>query len=91
MSPIKLSQFVMHVSKERVISYLFPLSTRVTKFPLEIIYSDVWGPAQTSVSGHRFYVSFLMLIVVLLGSIYSSINLMSMMCFFSFKLMLNAS
>jgi histone deacetylase 1/2 len=36
----------------------FSLSTRVTKFPLEIIYSDVWGPAQTSVSGHRFYVSF---------------------------------
>jgi histone deacetylase 1/2 len=36
----------------------FSLSTHVTKFPLEIIYSDVWGPAQTSVSGHRFYVSF---------------------------------
>jgi histone deacetylase 1/2 len=36
----------------------FPLSTRVTKHPLEIIYSDVWGPAQVSVSGHRFYVSF---------------------------------
>jgi histone deacetylase 1/2 len=36
----------------------FSLSTRVTKSPLEIIYSDVWGPAQTSVSGHRFYVSF---------------------------------
>jgi histone deacetylase 1/2 len=34
------------------------LSTHVTKYPLEIIYSDVWGTAQTSVSGHRFYVSF---------------------------------
>ena len=37
----------------------FSLSTRVTTSPLEIIYSDVWGPAQTSVSGHQFYVSFI--------------------------------
>jgi histone deacetylase 1/2 len=36
----------------------FSLSTRVTTAPLEIIYYDVWGPAQTSVSGHQFYVSF---------------------------------
>jgi histone deacetylase 1/2 len=36
----------------------FPLSTRVTKHPLEIIYFDVWGPVQVSVSGHHFYVSF---------------------------------
>jgi histone deacetylase 1/2 len=36
----------------------FSLSTRVTTAPLEIIYSDVWGPAQTSISGHQFYVSF---------------------------------
>jgi hypothetical protein len=51
-------QFVMLVSRARVISYPFSLSTRVTTAPLEIIYSDVWGPAQTSVSGHQFYVSF---------------------------------
>jgi histone deacetylase 1/2 len=36
----------------------FSFSTCVTTSPLEIIYSDVWGPAQTSVSGHQFYVSF---------------------------------
>jgi histone deacetylase 1/2 len=36
----------------------FSLSTHLTKHPLEIIYSDVWGLAQTSISGHRFYVSF---------------------------------
>jgi hypothetical protein len=36
----------------------FSLSTCVTKHPLEIIYFDMWGPAQTSVSGYRFYVSF---------------------------------
>lgn len=34
-------------------------SEHVIKAPLELIYSDVWGPAQTSVSGHRFYVSFI--------------------------------
>jgi histone deacetylase 1/2 len=36
----------------------FSLSTHVTTTPLEIIYLDVWGPAQTFVSGHQFYVSF---------------------------------
>ena len=36
----------------------FSLSTRVTTFPLEIIYSDVWGPAPVSTSGHEYYVSF---------------------------------
>jgi histone deacetylase 1/2 len=36
----------------------FSLSTHVTTSPLEIIFSDVWGPAQTSVSGHEYYVSF---------------------------------
>jgi histone deacetylase 1/2 len=36
----------------------FSLYTRVTKHPLEIIYSDVWGSAQVSVCGHCFYVSF---------------------------------
>jgi histone deacetylase 1/2 len=37
----------------------FSLSTRVATSPLEIIYSDVWGRAQTSVSGHEYYVSFI--------------------------------
>jgi histone deacetylase 1/2 len=36
----------------------FSLSSRVISAPLEIIYSDVWGPAQISVSGHTYYVSF---------------------------------
>jgi histone deacetylase 1/2 len=34
-------------------------SSRVVKHPLEIVFSDVWGPAQTSVSGHNYYVSFI--------------------------------
>ena len=36
----------------------FSLSSRVTTSPLEIIYSDVWDPAQVSVSVHEYYVSF---------------------------------
>jgi histone deacetylase 1/2 len=37
----------------------FSVSQHVTNAPLELIYSDVWGPSpQTSVSGHSYYVSF---------------------------------
>jgi hypothetical protein len=36
----------------------FSLSQHVTTAHLELIYSDVWGPAQTSVSGHNYYVTF---------------------------------
>ena len=34
-------------------------STHVTHAPLEIIHSDVWGPAIISVGGFKYYVSFL--------------------------------
>jgi hypothetical protein len=37
----------------------FSLSSRVTTQPLEIIYSDVWGPAQISTSGRTYYVNFI--------------------------------
>jgi histone deacetylase 1/2 len=37
----------------------FVSSTIVVNKPLELVYSDVWGPAQTSVSGHTYYVSFI--------------------------------
>jgi histone deacetylase 1/2 len=36
----------------------FPVSQHVPTAPLELIYSDVWGPARISVSGHKYYVSF---------------------------------
>jgi histone deacetylase 1/2 len=49
----------MHVSMGRATSFLFLCLLRVIKTPLELIYSDVWGPAQTSVSGHNYYVSFI--------------------------------
>lgn len=34
-------------------------SSRVTSFPLELIFSDVWGPACTSSGGFSYYVSFI--------------------------------
>jgi histone deacetylase 1/2 len=37
----------------------FSESTHVVKAPLELVYTDVWGHAQTSVSGHNYYVSFI--------------------------------
>jgi histone deacetylase 1/2 len=36
----------------------FPLSTHVSTSPLELIYTDVWGPAIVSVGGFKYYVSF---------------------------------
>ncbi|CAM8988176.1 unnamed protein product [Rhodiola kirilowii] len=36
----------------------FHTSSYVTTMPLELIFSDVWGPTQTSVHGFRYYVSF---------------------------------
>jgi histone deacetylase 1/2 len=35
----------------------FVLSSRVVKSPIEFVFSYVWSPAQTSVSGHTYYVS----------------------------------
>ena len=37
----------------------FSESSRVVKHPLKLVFSDVWGHAQTSVRGHNYYVSFI--------------------------------
>lgn len=37
----------------------FQKSKHVTSPPLELVHSDVWGPAVTSVGGFKYYVSFL--------------------------------
>ena len=37
----------------------FPLSTSTSSAPLNLIFSDVWGPAVTSVGGYKYYVSFI--------------------------------
>jgi histone deacetylase 1/2 len=37
----------------------FPHSNHVSTTPLELIYTDVWGPAINSVGGYKYYVSFI--------------------------------
>ena len=37
----------------------YPKSSSVSSHPLEIVYSDVWGPACLSSGGFKFYVSFI--------------------------------
>jgi histone deacetylase 1/2 len=37
----------------------YPKSTSVSHAPLNLIFSDVWGPAPTSVGRHTYYVSFI--------------------------------
>ena len=37
----------------------YPVSTSVSSSPLELIFSDVWGPAFTSVGRNNYYVSFI--------------------------------
>jgi histone deacetylase 1/2 len=44
-------------AKSRQLSYT--ASSRVSTVPLELIHSDVWGPARTSSGGYKYYVSFI--------------------------------
>ena len=37
----------------------YPRSTSVSTRPLELVFSDVWGPAPTSVGRNNYYVSFI--------------------------------
>ena len=37
----------------------YPKSTSTSSSPLDLIFSDVWGPAPTSVGHHNYYVSFI--------------------------------
>jgi hypothetical protein len=36
----------------------YPQSTSVSNHPLELVFSDVWGPAPESVGHYKYYVSF---------------------------------
>ena len=69
----------------------YPVSSSVSTKPLQLIFSDVWSPAPTSVGRHSYYVSF-----VDDYSKYTWINLLKnvLMCFkffTTFKPSLNAS
>ena len=37
----------------------YPRSSSVSSHPLELIFSDVWGPAPSSVGGNKYHVSFI--------------------------------
>ena len=37
----------------------YPRSTSISLSPLELVFSDVWGPAPTSVGKNSYYVSFI--------------------------------
>ena len=51
-------QFVI---PQRAKSHQLPysVSISVSTKPLQLIFSDVWGPAPTSVGRHQYYVSFI--------------------------------
>jgi hypothetical protein len=42
-------------------SHQLPYNNSVhrSEFPLELVFSDVWGPAPTSVGGYKYYISFI--------------------------------
>ena len=48
-------------SCQRAKSHQLPYanSHHISSHPLELVYSDVWGPAPNSVGGHKYYVSFI--------------------------------
>ena len=37
----------------------YPKLSSVSKFPLDLVFSDVWGPAVDSVGRNQYYVSFI--------------------------------
>jgi histone deacetylase 1/2 len=37
----------------------YPKSTSISSSPMDLVFSDVWGPAPTSVGRHEYYVSFI--------------------------------
>jgi histone deacetylase 1/2 len=45
--------------RDKIHQLPYSLSSHVTTAPLELIHTDVWGPARVSVGGFRYYVSFL--------------------------------
>ena len=53
------NNFCKHCVMGKMTQLPFSSSTSCTKFPLEIVHSDVWGPAPIdSINGHRYYVIF---------------------------------
>jgi hypothetical protein len=61
--PFESNKALAHIcdSCQQVKSRQLPLpkSVSISKAPLELVFSDVWGPAPTSVGRHNYYVSFI--------------------------------
>jgi hypothetical protein len=54
------SHFCKHCTQGKMTQLPFSHSNTIASFPLEIVYSDVWGPAPiSSINGFRYYVSFI--------------------------------
>jgi hypothetical protein len=54
------SQFCKHCTQGKMTQLPFSHSNTIASSPLEIVYSDVWGPAPiSSINGFRYYVSFI--------------------------------
>ena len=55
-----ISQFCKHCTQGKMTQLPFSHSNTIASSPLEIVYSDVWGPAPiSSINGFRYYVSFI--------------------------------
>jgi hypothetical protein len=37
----------------------YPRSTSISSLPMDLVFSDVWGPAPNSIGHHNYYVSFI--------------------------------
>lgn len=77
----------MPVKGQRVIN----CHISVSHFPLELVHSDIWGPACDSINAKKFYVSFLMIITSPHGITSFSLNLKSFKNFMTFRSLLNDS
>ena len=54
------SQFCKHCTQGKMTQLPFSHSNTIASSPLEIVYSDVWGPAPiSSINGFRYYVAFI--------------------------------
>lgn len=49
----------MYVMQGKSHQLPYAVSTSVSSSPMDLIFSDVWGPAPTSVGRHSYYVSFI--------------------------------
>jgi hypothetical protein len=58
MSPIKV-QFVILANKPKVTNYRIQSPLVFLSHQLELVYSDIWGPALESIGRYKYYVSFI--------------------------------